>query len=279
MASLEETPVVEQSSLQDGAKKLISEAKNICLIPSQTNEPESLAATLALFYTLRQLGKNVNLIVQDVPEKLAFLIPPLDFISQPKNFVISIPRNIADVSQVYYEKNEDNLKIHLTINSGNIKKDNISFYFTNTKPDATITLGIQNFQRELEARLDSFGFILDSPIINIDSITSPAINNGQENTKFGKINIIKEKSLSQITLDIIQSLGENLVDKNTANCLLTGLTLHYENFQNPKTAPEIFELCAYLMKQGADRQQITTNLYRAEKQEVNFNSQEVAKSL
>src|SRR3989344_8627961 len=111
------------------AVKLITEAKNICIIPSETNEPESLTATLALFYTLKELHKNVNLIIQDLPENFNFLTPSLDFISSPKNFVISIPRNVADISQVYYEKNEDSLKIHLTIENGQIKKDNISFYF------------------------------------------------------------------------------------------------------------------------------------------------------
>jgi len=39
-------------SLQE-AKKCIAEANNICIIPSQTNEPESLTSALALFYTLK----------------------------------------------------------------------------------------------------------------------------------------------------------------------------------------------------------------------------------
>ena len=96
-------------SLQE-AKKCIAEANNICIIPSQTNEPESLTSALALFYTLKELHKNVNPIMEDLPEKLSFLTPSLDFISSPKNFVISIPRAQADVSQIYYEKNEDKQK-------------------------------------------------------------------------------------------------------------------------------------------------------------------------
>ena len=134
--------------MSEEIKKLITEAKNICVIPSQNNEPESLTATLALFYTLRELGKNVNLIIENLPEKLNFLIPSLDFITQPKNFIISIPKNVADISQVYYEKSDSDLKIHLTISSGNIKKDAISFYFSDAKPDLIITLGIKDFRKE-----------------------------------------------------------------------------------------------------------------------------------
>jgi len=260
-------------SLQD-IKQIIGEAKNICVIPSENNEPESLTATLALFYTLKELNKNVNLIIEEFPEKFNFLIPSLDFISQPKNFVISIPRKVADVSQVYYEKNEDNLKIHLTIDRGNIKKDNISFYFSDTKPDLTITLGIKDFQSQLLNKLDSFGFILDSPILNIDT-SAPLSASNQGNKKFGQINIIKNCSLSEIILDIIKSIGENLINKNTANCILTGLTIYYENFQNPKTTPEVFELCAFLMKKGANREEIIENLYQTKTQDMNFSEKEI----
>src|SRR5579863_3886819 len=137
-------------------KNLITSAKNICVIPSQTNEPESLTSALALFYTLREMGKNVNLIMPSLPENLGFLTPSIDYISQPKNLVISVPRNVAEVSQVYYENSEEALKIHLTIEKGAIKKENISMYFSDAKPDAIITLGIKDFIKELESKLDSF---------------------------------------------------------------------------------------------------------------------------
>src|SRR3989338_1213929 len=120
------------------AKQLILKAKNISIIPSQTNEPESLTAALALFYTLKELRKNVNLIVEGFPEKIKFLTPSVDFISTPKNFVISIPKNVADVSQIYYEKNEEHLKIHLSTEKGTLKKEQISFYYAEAKPDLVI---------------------------------------------------------------------------------------------------------------------------------------------
>src|SRR3989344_1749129 len=174
-------------------KNLISQAKSICIIPSQ-HEPESLTAALALFYTLRELNKNVNLIIEEVPEKLQFLIPSLDFISSPKNFVISIPRSLADVSQIYYEKNEEHVKIH----------------------------------------------------------------------------VITQTSISQATLEIIKCINEDLVKKNSADCILAGLMTHYEHFQSPKTNPEVFEIAAYLIKKGADNQSIASNLAKTSPKEVLF---------
>ena len=234
-------------------KKLINEAKNICLIPQETTEPESLTAALALFYTLKELGKNVNLIIEKIPEKYHFLIPSLDFISSPKNFVISIPTNVANVSSVYYEKNDDSLKIHLTIDKGTIKKDNLSFYFSEAKPDLVITLGVQDFQKQLSGKLDAFGFLLNAPILNID--------NNQSNKKFGAVNVLQDCALSEMLLEIISSINKNPITKETATCILADLIVYYNNFQNPKIPLTVFQLCADLMSKGADREQIIKNIY------------------
>ena len=248
--------------MKEDIKKLITEAKNICVIPSQgtslhpasqNSEPESLTAALALFYTLKEMGKNVNLIAEEFPGTLQFLVPPLDYISSPKNFVISIPKNVAEISQIYYEKHEENVKIHVTMDKGRIKKEDIAFYYENAKPDVIITVGIQDFQKTLEGKLDSFGFLLGSPVINID--------NRAENLKFGQVNMVEDNSLPQITMGVIKIIGAGAVGAPAANCLLAGLILHYENFQNPATAPEVFELCAALMKQGADRKNILGHIY------------------
>ncbi len=232
--------------------QLINNSKNICIIPSDL-EGESAPSALAFFYTLKELGKNVNLIADSMPEKFRFLVPSLDFISTPKNFVISIPQEVANISQVYYEKSESNLKIHLTIANGNLKKDQIAFYFSETRPDLIITLGVQDFHKQLSEQLDSFGFLLDVPIVNID--------NHQENILFGAANLIQQKSLAEISLEVIRALDENSMKTPAANCLLAALSMYYENFQKPDIQPGIFELCASLMKQGANRRQIVEHLY------------------
>ena len=84
------------------SKQIISEAKNIYLIPSKS--PEAIAATLALFYTLKELGKNVNLIIETLPENLKFLTPSLDFVSYPKNFVLSRPIVFISITKITTRK-------------------------------------------------------------------------------------------------------------------------------------------------------------------------------
>jgi len=231
------------------AKQIIADSKNVYLITSE--EPEAITSTLALFYTLKNLGKNVNLIIDALPENLKFLAPSIDFISYPKNFVVSIPSNVAQISQIYYEKNSDALKIHLTLENGNIKKDNIAFYFSEAKPDLIITVGVKDYQKELSSRLNSFGFLLESPIINVD--------NNQENQKFGKINLIGANSLTEIVLTLIKDAGETLIKREPALCLLSGLVFYTQNFKN-KLSADVFQAASELMKAGASLENITNNI-------------------
>lgn len=229
------------------AKQTITDAKNIYVIPGQS--PEAIAASLALFYTLKKLDKNVNLVAETLPEQLQFLSPSLDFVSYPKNFVVSIPNNVAGVSQIYYEKNADALKIYLTVEKGTIKKDNISFYYSETKPDVILAIGIEDYTTALSEKLNAFGFLLDSPIVNID--------NGQNNKKFGNINIVEDLPLAHA---VFQLVGEE-INTEAANCLLSSLVIYTENFKHHVTA-DTFQAAAELMKKGADLQEISKHIIK-----------------
>ena len=59
----------------DKAKNLIEKSQNILIFPSPDPQGDSLSSALALFYTLKKLGKNVNVNTGDVPEKFRFLNP------------------------------------------------------------------------------------------------------------------------------------------------------------------------------------------------------------
>jgi hypothetical protein len=232
-------------------KQTISEAKNIYLIPEENLE--AISNALSLFYTLKEMGKNVNLIIEDFPEVLNFLTPSLDFISYPKNFVVSIPTSKAEVSQIYYEKDDEALKIHLMIENGIIKKDDINFYFSEEKPDLIITLGIKDYQSLITGKLNSFGFLLDAPILNID--------NNQDNRNYGKINLTNDFSTTEITLNLVKNLSTS-INKNSANCLLSGLIIYTDNFKNFNVTADIFEAAGYLMKNGADLNTTKENFHK-----------------
>ena len=238
----------EKNFFDDSQKlgHLISNGNNIAIIPGESHE--AIASSLALFYILKEQNKNANIIQDQMPENLKFLSPSIDFISYPKNFVISIPEKSGAISKIYYERNNQSLKIHFQLEEGNIKKEDIACYFQEPKPDLVIALGVIDYSKELKEQLNAFGFLLGSPILNID--------NHEENKKFGKINLVEKKSLSEIILSLFPSKALN---KKTAECLLTSLLLYTNNYQQNITA-EIFELTGLLIKKGADFEAIRKNL-------------------
>jgi len=96
--------------------------------------------------------------------------------------------------------------------------------------------------------LDSFGFLLDSPVLNIDTSASSA--QVQDNQKFGKINLVGDASIAEIVFGLTDN-----VKKESADCLLAGLVFYTDNFKNKITA-NIFQIASDLMKKEADLKKI-----------------------
>ena len=105
--------------------------------------------------------------------------------------------------------------------------------------------------QKLSEKLNSFGFLLDSPILNID--------NAQDNKKFGKINLLEDCSLAENIFSLIKNINGSSIKKETATCLLSGLIFYTDNFKNKLTAG-IFETAADLMKKGAELPHIINNI-------------------
>lgn len=220
-------------------KNYIDSAKNICILPASSKE-ENIAYSLALFYTLKELNKNVNLAISPpsagwrsgLPEKIKFLVPSLDYISSPKDLIISIPGNQTEISQVKYEKEENALKIRLTSDKGNIKKNDIVFSFAEPQADLLINIGANNVESQTNG----------APIINI---------------------IGNAKSLPETILELINAISDKKIKNETATALLAGLTLYSDNFKDPdKTTPPILQAAALLIEKNADRKIILNNLYK-----------------
>ena len=222
-------------------RNLIEQAQNIQIFASKERE-ETQACALALFYTLKELKKNVNLEIDYLPEKLKFLSPSLSHISQPKDFRISIPKDKANVSQISYEKDDNGFKVYLKIEEGNIRKKDISFCFAQIKPDLIITIGIKGKNELKETNL---------PILNID--------NRKENEKFGKINIVEsDKSLSEIVFSVINAIDGNLIRKEVSTSLLAALILSSSDSQKEGLLPQ----SADLLTKGAEGKEILENIYK-----------------
>ncbi len=241
------------------AKEIIQKSEIIFIVPNQKIQADILGAGLALFSVFKKMGKKANLFLKDVPEELQFLYPSCissDANSFFKDFIISINNPQAEISRIYYEKNENNLKFYLTLKKGSLEKQDVSFSTKKTKPDLLIALGIKNKQDLEKTFGQDFNIFYESPVLNID--------NQIVNESFGEINLVEitNISLSEIVTLLIKSLGQGLFDKDIATYLLTGIIWASQNFRNQKTKPKTLETAAYLIEQGAEHQKIIHYLYK-----------------
>lgn len=235
------------------AKNIIEKSQNILIYPSKELQGDNLGSALALFYTLKDLGKNANINAENIPEKFRFLAAPSA--SDSGEFVISVNTDGKEISQMRYEKSHKDLKIYLSLNKGKIQNNDISFEpFSDKESDAgnydlLITLGVQS----LESVPQKFWKL---PILNIDNLA--------QNENFGEVNLIEmTSSLAEIATNLIKSWEkEELFTKEIATSLLCGIVWASQNFRNPKTRPKTFETSAFLIEKGANHQEIIQRLYK-----------------
>ena len=194
------------------AKKLIQESKDIYILPSQNLRADSFSASVALFYALKKLDKKVRLVLDRVPDELRFLARNSQKNSSLlKGFTISVNEKKTKVSQISYEKTENQLKIYLKTSDGKmIRKEDI--YFENddfvqdklfSSSGLLITLGVKSFV-EIENNFQN-NF---SNILNID--------NQIENTEFGKINLkeMPDTMLSDIIVKLLRVIRQDSYEEN-----------------------------------------------------------------
>lgn len=240
----------------DRAQNLIEKSQNILIAPTQEMQGDILGSALALFFTLRKLEKNVNVLQEKIPEKFQFLTQ-LPLINS-QNFIISINGSEKEISQMRYEKNEEGLKIYLTLNKGEISAQDISFSNFSQNPNLLITLGASSLENIGGFFNQNSRLFYETPILNIDNQTF--------NENFGQVNLIEmTSSLSETITKLIRTMenaGKPLLDENIATCLLTGIVCSSQNFRNSKTGPQTFETAALLIEKGADHQKIIKHLYR-----------------
>lgn len=249
------------------AQKLIENSQNIILLPSAEAQGDSFGAAIALFFTLKKLGKNVNLLPDAIPEKFQFLTSHEEPL---KDFIISIDISENEIAKLRYEKNERSLKIYLTPKNSPLQSSHISFLNKETddiikneqqavkEPDLAIIIGAYSLECLGDYFRKNADLLSQISILNID--------NQPFNENFGDINIIDITSaLSEIIfslLKIIESPQNNLIDQRAASALLTGIIWASQNFRNPKTKPKTFKAAVSLIERGADHQNIIHHLYR-----------------
>ena len=253
----------------DQAKKLINGAQNILIllpgnyiqgITHPGRAGDLFCGGSALSFALKKVERNVKAAIKEVPSKFQFLNcqPEINL----NNCTISVNAAGKEISELRYEKNGEDLKIHLAFKTGEIKENDVVFTpslvkpVQEEKPDLLITIGASSLEDLEDVFEDSPEFFYETAILNIDK--DPA------NENFGEVNLIDitTASVSEIITDLIKSSDQSLFDEEITTILLAGIISASQNFQSPKIPPKTFETASFLLEKGARHQEIIQKLFR-----------------
>ncbi|MBI3671819.1 hypothetical protein HY249_03425, partial [Candidatus Azambacteria bacterium] len=125
----------------------ILEKENILVVLPENPKLELLSAVLGFALALERLNKNVRIISDDSYRKYGFLRPPKHISSDIDDYgeiFISIDTKNNIVSELRYEKLDDEIRIYLGSEGAGLKKNSVSAKFLNTPYDLILVFGVDS---------------------------------------------------------------------------------------------------------------------------------------
>lgn len=240
---------------------LVNKNNSFALCMSVNPTVDTIGSTLALYFGLTALGKNVNVSAStQIPPHLSLV--GIDKIKNKlandgDSLVVSFPYVEGSIDKVTYtiENGYFNLLIQPKENAHKLNPSQVAYAYTGGKIDAIITIdapaltylgGIYTSNQQAFAGKD---------IINIDRHLT--------NTQFGTINLVEKNisSTSEMILRILQALSVDITPDMATN-LYVGIRAATNNFTAYTVNAETFENSALLLKAGASKPPPTTQFVK-----------------
>ena len=158
--------------------------------------------------------------------------------------------------------------LKILLNKENIEAD-INFDILNKLPSNLDHLPYELITKKLQSSYETvFVFDCGNPgrLGRYEDIVLKAKNiiviDHHINPTFGSLQIVDSDAASTTQVLYRQLLKEKYeIDKDMADCLLTGLITDTGRFQYPNTTIEVFNIASELLKKGADISSISENIY------------------
>lgn len=243
------------------ALQLIEYSNKILIVGHGNPDGDSLGSTLAFYFILKKLEKDVTAaVVGQIPEVYKFL-PNLEVLStdfgEAQDLVITIDASDPKIDKLSYNIKDGKLNVIITPEKGSIDTKNIKFTQGGLAYDLVIVLDCSEPSQLQYLYENNKQIFTENPVINIDHHPT--------NKYFGKVNVVdpEASSTSEILVSIIESLGQNLMDANIATYLLTGIIYDTWSFQNSNTTPKALTVAAQLCATGARKEEIIRYVLKA----------------
>lgn len=234
-------------------------SNNILVTVSANPSVDQLAACIGLTLALNKLDKHATAVFSgQVPSTIEFLKPEQTIEQNTdslRDFIIAIDKSKAD--KLRYKVEDEVVKIFITPYRHSINEDDLIFSQGDFNVDVVIALGVHK-QTDIDTAITAHGRILHDAVV----IT---INNTPEGD-LGAINWQDSgaSGLSELVTGLTKDLGDNLLDRQIATALLTGIVAETDHFSNSRTRPETMTASAALLAAGADQQLVSSELGHAD---------------
>lgn len=237
-------------------------AKNILITTRANPSGDSIASALAFYLLLKKQGKNVALTVDNAAKdhKSIFnFLPDFNVITNSLNnkdkTTIELDLKNNDFRGLTYNIKNGKLEINILTNNSTANLENPIIKKNNCLYDLILVLDTSDLESLGEIYENCRESFYQIPIINIDHQI--------DNEYFGELNLVDltAASTTEIIFNLIEVWDKNLLDKNIATCLLTGIISESKSFQTNNITPRTLAIAGELIDRGGQRELIVEKLY------------------
>ena len=243
-------------------KSYVEKSLEVLILIPENPSGDAVGAAWGLYFFLEK--KNIKPAIafsNGLSLKYSFLPKPekiLSEISGARKFVLSFDTMRNKIVDLKTEIAENKYTIYLTPEKGVLDPRDFSFILAKFQYDLIVTIDCADLEKLGKLYESNTDLFFEVPIVNVD--------HRSDNENFGQINLVDvtASSSSEILYDALQQIDQNSLDKNIADCLLTGIISATDSFQKKNTTPKALAKAAELMEKGADQQLIIRWLYKTQ---------------
>jgi nanoRNase/pAp phosphatase (c-di-AMP/oligoRNAs hydrolase) len=247
---------------QEQLKKFLGESKEILILIPENPSGDAVGSAWALYFFLEKRGSVPTIAFSNnLSPKYSYLPRPeriLNEITGARDFILQFDTTFNKIANVHSEEKDNKLNIHITPEKGTINPRDFSFVLAKFKYDLIIVIDSPDLEKLGKLYEKNPDLFFEVPVVNIDHRSN--------NENFGQINLVDviASSCSEILSNVLENIDSAAIDKNIADCLLTGIISATDSFQKKNTTPKALLSAAALMDKGANQQEIIRWLYKTQ---------------
>ena len=227
----------------------------VIILPSKPT-PDAIAAGTSLYLKLIEMGKNVSIISESIPQSDLLGADKIknDLQNGGDNLVVSFPYTEGTIDKVDYNIQGERFNLVIVPRTGSekIKADEVQFSYSGGNIDFIVTIDAPN--------LNSLGNIYQKNEQKFSSATIINIDRHLINNSYGLINFVSKSSssTSELVLEVIKKLGTT-INKDIATNLHAGIISATNNLTSYSVTADTYEHIAELLRFGAVRKPAVIN--------------------